>query len=387
LQYRVKLAAIAKDEAAYLPEWIHHHLYFGFDEIEIHVNNTTDNSNSVIKKIGEHYPVKMINADALFLASPSKFQISAYKKITQQARKDGFTHLMFLDIDEFWTPKNFNVNIKEFISSQPLSDVYLFNWCIHKDEELFSSCYKANIKVAKDKHLKYLVDLSASVKRYGAHNAVGGDLIYRLANGSTYNFEQDDDVRAQILPKAEIEDYYIIHRIYRSQLEYVSLLSRGRTHGAKLKDNRTGYYGVNDKTTCLVFNVETLNKYYDFYRLFLDKCDLNVELQKAQHFVEERYKKTLALFDHPLSIIDLTVLKRAFINITLEDVKKIVARLGKTGNGRNKYIDQIRDSALFFESIKEYKTALKLMLIAQELRPDGQVIKEKVKFLTAKYEK
>lgn len=383
MQYKVKLAAIAKDEAAYLPEWIHHHLYFGFDEIEIHVNNTTDNSCSMIKKIASYYPVKVVNADQLFLASPSKFQISAYKKIAHQAKKDGFTHLMFLDIDEFWTPKDFNINIKQFIGLQPSSDAYLFNWYIHKDEELFSGCFKENIKVAKDKHLKYLVDLSASVKRYGAHNAVGKELIYRLADGSIYQFGQDDDVRAHILPKAEIDDCYIIHRIYRSQLEYVSLLSRGRTHGAKLKDNRTGYYGANDKTISLIFKNDTLKKYYEAYRLFLNECDLNPELQKAQYFVEERYKKTLSLFDHPLSIIDLTVLKRAFINITLDDVKKIVSRLANPGNGRNKYIDQIRDSALFFESMEDYKTALKLMLIAQELRPDGQVIREKVKFLTS----
>lgn len=41
---KVKLVAIAKDEAAYLPDWIFHHLYFGFDSIDIYVNNTTDNT-------------------------------------------------------------------------------------------------------------------------------------------------------------------------------------------------------------------------------------------------------------------------------------------------------------------------------------------------------
>ena len=33
-QCNVKIIAIAKDEGAYLAEWIHHHLYFGFSEIK-----------------------------------------------------------------------------------------------------------------------------------------------------------------------------------------------------------------------------------------------------------------------------------------------------------------------------------------------------------------
>jgi len=41
---KVKLVAIAKDEAPYIPQWIYHHLSIGIDLIEIHINNTTDNS-------------------------------------------------------------------------------------------------------------------------------------------------------------------------------------------------------------------------------------------------------------------------------------------------------------------------------------------------------
>jgi len=62
---KIKLVAIAKDEAAYLPEWIYHHLHFGFDEIEVYVNFTTDNSYEVLAAIAKHHPVRYRNAEYL----------------------------------------------------------------------------------------------------------------------------------------------------------------------------------------------------------------------------------------------------------------------------------------------------------------------------------
>lgn len=52
---RIKIFAIAKDEAAYIPQWVHHHFYFGFDEIEIWLNNIEDNSIEVCKRLSNTY--------------------------------------------------------------------------------------------------------------------------------------------------------------------------------------------------------------------------------------------------------------------------------------------------------------------------------------------
>lgn len=48
---KVKLVAVAKDESAYLAEWCAHHLYFGFDEITVYLNRTTDNSCDVLSRL------------------------------------------------------------------------------------------------------------------------------------------------------------------------------------------------------------------------------------------------------------------------------------------------------------------------------------------------
>ena len=49
---KIKLVAIAKNEAAYLAEWIFHHLYLGVDEIEIHFNRCSDNTLDYIEIFG-----------------------------------------------------------------------------------------------------------------------------------------------------------------------------------------------------------------------------------------------------------------------------------------------------------------------------------------------
>ena len=47
----IKLVAIAKDEAAYLAEWIYHHLSIGIKEIDVYLNGVTDNSYKLMRLI------------------------------------------------------------------------------------------------------------------------------------------------------------------------------------------------------------------------------------------------------------------------------------------------------------------------------------------------
>ena len=47
----LKLVAIAKDEAPYLPIWIFHHLHIGITSIDIYLNNIEDNSYEIVQKI------------------------------------------------------------------------------------------------------------------------------------------------------------------------------------------------------------------------------------------------------------------------------------------------------------------------------------------------
>ena len=65
MKNKVKLVAIAKDEGAYLVDWIFHHLYFGFYAIDIYVNRTSDNTFEIADKLKSLEQVRFLDGDAL----------------------------------------------------------------------------------------------------------------------------------------------------------------------------------------------------------------------------------------------------------------------------------------------------------------------------------
>eukprot|EP01093_Parvamoeba_rugata_P014593 TRINITY_DN4773_c0_g2_i1.p2 TRINITY_DN4773_c0_g2~~TRINITY_DN4773_c0_g2_i1.p2 ORF type:complete len:142 (-),score=8.74 TRINITY_DN4773_c0_g2_i1:552-977(-) len=110
--YRVKLVAIAKDEAAYLPDWIFHHLRMGFDSIDIYINNTSDNTEVISNKLKELKDVRFIDGDRYFEQTSLAPQILIYQKALRKCRWEGYTHIVFLDIDEFWVSLDLKEELK-----------------------------------------------------------------------------------------------------------------------------------------------------------------------------------------------------------------------------------------------------------------------------------
>src|SRR5690625_5458295 len=81
---RIKLCAIAKDESAYLFNWVFHHLYFGFDEVEVWLNNITDNSEELCRemaRISSQFKYRVADDVVSEAYRRGKmFQIIAYEK-------------------------------------------------------------------------------------------------------------------------------------------------------------------------------------------------------------------------------------------------------------------------------------------------------------------
>ena len=289
---RVKLAAIARDEAAYLPEWIFHHLEFGFDEIEIYINNTTDNSLAVLANIKRNHPVVVTDANALFKQSTKNFQGQAYQALTKKAIADGFTHLMFLDIDEFWTPADFNTNIKQALAKFNYPQALCLNWFIHHDESDFSPCYREQFKVRINSHVKTIFQLDSAWDKVNIHNVIGKDVKYTRGNGEAYDF--GDSSHCGIADNNCLDhDYYVIHRMYRSQMEYVSLIGRGRPNKAKVKNNRNGFYDPTLSYTTLKFDEHKLIDYYQRFNQFLLVAQLSELAKESREFVEKRYQRVI----------------------------------------------------------------------------------------------
>jgi hypothetical protein len=383
---KIKLIAIAKDEAAYLPEWIYHHLCFGIDTIDVYVNNTTDNTLEVLNSIAQNNDVNIINADKIYAKSSEHFQSNAYKNAVSKTSKDIYSHILFLDVDEFWTPSDFSTSIKSFIQEKNNFDVINFNWAIHLDESEYSTCYKENTKIVNNSHIKYLVKTSVKFQP-SIHNALG-NLAYSDCFGNEIVF--DNAAKAKIeTNSSNILPAFVIHRLYRSQKEYISLLSRGRPRGDKIKNNRFGYYNKNttDELTFKI-NADKLANYNLGFAKFIEKNNLNDKLKVAREYIEKRYFNTLKIAQGQLSPEDINSLSLALRNITIPEVVNIrnkiandlqSQKMNKTGQNKNSahHIDAIRDAAIFYENT-DLNTALELMTVAHRLRPKGTGIIKKL---------
>ncbi|WP_264874443.1 glycosyltransferase family 2 protein [Vibrio agarivorans] len=324
---KVKVVAISKDESRYLPEWVAHHAYFGFDEFDIYINNTTDNSIEVLYKVVSKLNVKVnvIPADEMFKQYGSSFQVEAYKHAINNTSEDEFSHVAFLDIDEFWTPKCFSLNIKDYISIDESYDVYLFNWAIKCNESEFSPCFDSTNRFLFDKHVKCVVKLGKSVSPL-IHNVTGPGLKY--ANGQVLNASFIDKDRAKVNFDNWTEmKAFVVHRLYRSEMEYISLLGRGRPRGDRFKTNRTGYFSKNQ--TFSEFNIDSvnINNYTNFIKPVMEHFETTGLKSKAEGFVLERYNKLLQTIQQGVSISESKVLVNAMRNVGIPEVSVLKDKL------------------------------------------------------------
>lgn len=107
-QNKVKIIAVAKDVGAYLAEWIHHHLYYGFSNIEIVLNRTADNSIQVLEHISKVYPA----AQWRFVESSSEKEYSV-----KSSYSDAFIYHRF-----HWSEIDYNSSL--YRGRSGLKDVF-----------------------------------------------------------------------------------------------------------------------------------------------------------------------------------------------------------------------------------------------------------------------
>lgn len=300
---RVKLVAVAKNEAAYLPEWIAHHLYFGFDAIEIHINRTTDNTYDVLSELAKHPRVSLKNADDLFDKYPGNPQVGVYKKALSKVAREGFTHICFLDIDEFWLPRNLKDSIHDCIRSLNYPDVVSFEWCNKfEPENTFGPAIEPEISLIRAPQVKSIIHSRAPAFRVNPHAIVNPYLRYKLADGSTpqqttpgYSRVTEDELQKPVKP------YFILHRYYRSEMEYIAMLGKGRPNFpqqgvTQVKSNRRGYADAS-LVQALAFDTTAFKQYRAAVTGMIDKYVSQTELTVARQYIRQTYQKVLAIIE------------------------------------------------------------------------------------------
>lgn len=320
----IKLVAIAKNEACYLPEWIGHHLFFGFDQISIYVNNTSDNTAQIEKKLSSLSTVEFCDGDKFFISGADIPQTEIYKHEIMRSRKQGFSHVLFLDIDEFWTPLDLTTTIKTFMSKKT-ADVICFEWFNRTNEHTpFLPSIQTVLEGIKGNHVKSIMATQVIVEAINPHSVLAYKAEHQFVDGSKYYVDQDNFAKissAQV--NSPIKDVFILHRMYRSQEEYVALLLRGRPIQNRLyadmfKTNRSGYIPRSPKIK-IHFAAESVEPYGVFMKNFIFNYKLQEEIDLGKQFIlMKRNEVCQTIFDSPKEC--LPIFTKIFTRVTLPDV-------------------------------------------------------------------
>lgn len=308
---KVKLVAIAKDEAPYLPYWIYHHFSIGIDFIEIHLNGITDNSLEICKKIsnGDKRFTYFIGDRLLqkSLKRKQRYQSSAYNKSIKRTKKgkDSSTHILFLDIDEYLVNTKGRNCIKRLVRSCPEADAFSFLWYFEHwqgNKKAFANPLTGHRSAVKVCTLKTLIKVSSRIKSYNQHNAIyeencqpknllaetGMHLIPKVNTDDGRNMVTGQVLR--MLGKSNVEEWIVFHSIFKSKTEYLASLLRGNKQAlntAPVKPNRWGLTNCNGDIVSIDLSKRE-KRHKIGYAFFLLKHKLYPELSNAKKYLIER---------------------------------------------------------------------------------------------------
>ena len=315
---RIKLAAIAKNEGIYLPQWIFHHYKFGIRNFEIWLNQTYDDSVEILNRIRAlpDIDIKIVMADELLeecRMHGSIFQLAAYNRILKETITEKYDYLFFLDIDEFWTPKDLQTNLTTYLMEYPQPDAISFRWAFdlaNKNQALTCLPSEAT-QIQLNDHVKSIIKISERVQESYIHNSMILEGIYILEDGSLFLEEYSVDSRAKILglPKPmTVPEYFIFHAAYRSEKEYLARLLRGRKHAndqSVLKVNR-GVYLSEPESVIMNWELpdETRSAYKTQYRSFLENCNLHILLEPSK-YVESQVEFLIDLLSKNRKLLEI----------------------------------------------------------------------------------
>jgi hypothetical protein len=335
---KVKLVAIAKDEAAYLPDWIFHHIYFGFDQISIYVNNTTDNTEKIKELMSLNTQVSFLAGDKFFDHGTVAPQISVYKAELKLSRKQGFTHVMFLDIDEFWMPIDFETTIHQCMEINK-NQIICFEWLNRTNEsESFMEACPPIVIGHKARPFKSIIPTNIPVSKINPHSILSPRALHLLADGTTFEASQSNFSRVLIEElNKPIKPFFIMHRMYRSEDEYLALLTRGRPIQNRedigiFKNNRNGYIPQQTENQVVFPNVSYRN-YVDTRKKFYAMYPVISIIDEARSFIMSR-RKLLVDMIQSAPLTEAKTLSKVLKNVTREDVLKAYLEFKK----RNKIL-------------------------------------------------
>jgi hypothetical protein len=291
--YSTAAICVVKDEAPYLHEYIHHHLYFGFSKVLILVNRTTDDSLRVLNRICSHYPsVQYFNLDWADYISPGpQIQFLGYAYGIALLRSiSEIRYALLNDADEFWFPSDFETTIDNWLQSLPTFDQISICWAKQQTHESEFEPPFQNRKVHYSNQVKSIVNIYSSISRVHMHRcSFSGGGVKLDSRGSS--FIEDSASPNRFCGEVIGHPAYILHRMQRSRKELESIILRGNPEkiGAK-KQNRREY--LNSFSTMIEIQSNLYELYQSSLNSFVKECCLEQVLGDCRRKVIERTMPT-----------------------------------------------------------------------------------------------
>lgn len=379
----VKIIAIARDECAYLAEWIFHHLYKGFAEIEILINKTQDKSCELVNEIAQHYPQVSYTLTDFMQWVPGKayqkFQQIAYAMTVEKTQNSdsSISHIMFLDIDEFWVHEDYDIGISDYLCDVGADRPIAFCWLNEVASPEPFTMIKPTTYGTPTTMVKSVFPLNCGIKKVRVHQPLLKSGKYIFADGSRF---EESPHQSESSTRSVLKPAYVLHRLYRSELEYVSSLYKGLPEGGliPLKTNRYGFPGTNfSGSYCDKTSKEAWGNYAEARDAFLDLGNIHEITASGRKFVEKRAVQAIQLLPELLPMYPKKILS-LFSNVCINGVKDAVVHYHDSVISANsEHVEMIRDLAIAAESF-DISEAKRIMLKAKALRPDGPMINAKI---------
>lgn len=389
----VAVVAIAKDEGAYIHEWIHHYLFMGFTKIFIGINRTTDETLNVLSNVNEKFEnvffedMSWLDQACVQKKNPQIQSLSyAYFSNQIQVNHKEITHILYCDIDEFWFSSDFSKDITTYIGNLPKFDALSFNWLNQNgDKTPFEKPFK-NLTYQPDRHMKTIhcvksIDKIVEFRCHASRYYSKFNKIHLDSNGVTVKYgEHDQAFHSQ--PPITI-GAFVLHRWARSQLEYTAMLLRERP-GVEIpiKNNRSGF--VLGSGSSLEIDHSHLQNYWESLDMFIVHCDLQEILELSINRIKEKSTK----------ILDVTpdiLIKhlKSYFNVLkgTEYHTKIIDVLEADGLSylKDDHAKNLFDTAIHFENLQESRIALRYLELAHKAQSEEPEIYENLKRLRAQF--
>ena len=300
------LVAVASKEAAYISDWIFHHLRFGFAPILVLVNRSDDATETIVRRISRQDPrVRLLNVDSLDSGHPytnKRIQLDAYETALQALRKEltPDSYMFCFDIDEFWTPKDFKSSIQDHLHHLGWPLKCALNWFVPTEgPTAFAPPFQSTLSGRSTVLRKHGFQIGQSIKEIRIHRLEDtNQLPTRLACGA----DSPADENRSAVPPTSLADAFLLHRMHRSVVEYVGLLGRPRPKAAELpfKSNRRGYFWIGRfETYTLDFHVapDKLDAYHADSAEFMAQHALTNLTRTGRYKMLERASGVLRDFD------------------------------------------------------------------------------------------